>query len=409
MTIGGFDIERTSGREIIIANRGPSPEEDGQPGLGFEVCTGCGFTKESELPVPGEEDEGDEGDSEAVGHAPRCPGRNDATGEVIKSRIWLIAKIRGDVFEIKLPDAAREKSYAGWRMTLAEALKLGIRETMQAGQRDLASFERMREGKPWSIVIYDTMPGGTGYIPKLFENEAHGLKSSAAEVLGRLEGCDCTTSCYRCLRDFWNQRGHQLLNRFEVMSVLRRLAEGEATGGADPENEQLESFLEVEFFKRLREAGLPRPTLQVVREIGGQRITRVDAEYRDPNVSVFLDGRAYHATTIEKIASDLDKRNRLESRGVLVLEFTFGDVLRRFDEVAVAVRRALAGRQDDPGLNPRSLPGLEVAAIDETRKQLVAEVDAQKWLTEEGERESSLASANRLRLSGWRLKREVQR
>ncbi|OFW59091.1 MAG: hypothetical protein A2133_12145 [Actinobacteria bacterium RBG_16_64_13] len=408
MMIGGFEIERTSGLEIIVANRGPSPEEDGQPGLGFEVCTGCGFTKESELPVPGEEDDGDEGEAEVVGHATRCPGRKDPTGEVIKSRIWLIAKIRGDVLEIKLPDAAREKSYAAWRLTLAESLKLGIRETMQAGQRDLASFERMREGKPWSIVIYDTMPGGTGYLPKLFESDAQGLKRAAAEVLSRLEACDCTASCYRCLRDFWNQRGHQLLNRFEVMGVLRRLAEGEATAAADPESEQLESFLEVEFFNRLRGAGLPTPTLQVVREIGGQRITRVDAEYRDPNVSVFLDGRAFHATTVEKIGSDLDKRNRLESRGVLVLEFTFGDVLRRFDEVGEAIRQALAGQQNDPSLDARGLPGLQVTEIDVARKRLVLQVDARRWIEDESERGASLSSANHLRLAGWRLKRETR-
>jgi ATP-dependent helicase YprA (DUF1998 family) len=407
LTLGGFEIERTSGREIIIANRGPSPEEDDQPGLGFEVCTGCGFTKESELPVQGDEDEGDEGEAEAIGHAPRCPGKNDATGEVIKSRIWLIARIRGDVLEIQLPDAAREKSFASWRLTLAEALKLGIRETMQAGQRDLSSFERMREGHPWSIVIYDTMPGGTGYIPKLFEGGAQGLKLAAAHVLGRLESCDCTTSCYRCLRDFWNQRGHHLLNRFEILGVLRRLAEGVATEASDAENEQLESFLEVEFFRRLRAARIPTPTLQVVREIGGQRITRVDAEYRDPDVSVFLDGRQFHSTSIEKIASDFDKRNRLEARGVLVLEFTFADVLQRFDSIAETLKRALAGHQNGGSFDPKELPGGQAVEIDEARRRATLRVDGQKWLASEAERAASLAGANRLRLAGWRLKRVI--
>jgi ATP-dependent helicase YprA (DUF1998 family) len=410
IALGGLRIERTSGREMIIANRGPRPD-DGPSGHGFEVCSSCGYTKESELPVPGEDGD-EEGNADAaaegVGHAPRCPGRNDATGAVVKSRIWLIARIRGDVLEIELPEGARERTYEAWRATLAEALKLGIRETMQAGQRDLASFERMREGKPWSIVIYDTMPGGTGYIPKLFANGAEGLKIAAGDALRRLEGCDCSKSCYRCLRDFWNQRGHDRLNRFEVIGVLRRLAEGEATAAQDPDNEALESFLEVEFFNRLRKAGLPTPTLQVTRELSGQRITRVDAEYRDPDVSIYLDGRAVHAASLEKIADDLDKRNRLEVKGTLVLEFTFEDVLQRFDRVAEIVRLALAGGQDGPALDPRTLPGLKVLKVDESERRLVAEVDGQKWLTTEPERAASLASANRLRLAGWRLRRQLQ-
>lgn len=90
----------------------------------------------------------------------------------------------------------------------------------------------------------------------------------------------------------------------------------------------------------MQNAGLPTPSLQVVREIGGQRITRVDAEYRDPDVSIFLDGRAFHAATLEQVASDLEKRNRLEAKDVLVLEFTFADVIQRFNEVAETLRLA---------------------------------------------------------------------
>jgi hypothetical protein len=406
LTIGGLKIERTSGREIIVANRGLRASDGSLP-QGFEICTGCGSAHEAQAPAA--EDDQPEDDTEVAprGHSPRCPGIKDSKGEVVKSGIWLTARVRGDALEIELPEAARAASFAPWRATLAEALKLGIRESMQAGQRDLASFERRRNDEPWSIVIYDTMPGGTGYLPKLFADGAEGLKEAAAEALRRLESCDCTGSCHRCLRDFWNQRLHGLLNRFEVMATLRRLAEGKAIESADPENEKLESFLEIEFFERLSKAKLPAPTLQVVRELGKRPIIRVDAVYRDPNISIFLDGRAFHAQVREKIESDLETRNRLEAAGELVLEFTFDDVINHFDEVAETIQQALSGRSGDGQVDPKALEGLNVADVDQTRREIGITIDAEAWLSDAASWRTSLASANRLRLAGWRLSRTL--
>ena len=41
------------------------------------------------------------------GHAPRCPGIKDASGDVLRSGVWLSAAIRGEALEIELPAAAR--------------------------------------------------------------------------------------------------------------------------------------------------------------------------------------------------------------------------------------------------------------------------------------------------------------
>lgn len=404
--IGGLTFERSGGREITVANRGPRSKGEEERSQGFDVCTGCGYASESKE----HEDDVDEEATETTGHAPRCPGQKDASGEVTKAGVWLTARIKGDALEILLPEATREAAFESWRVTLGEALEIGIRETMQAGPRDLGVFERQRSGNPWSVVIYDTMPGGTGYIPKLFADGGEGLKLASAEALRRLEECDCSASCHKCLREFWNQRIHHLLNRFEVLAVLRRIAEGHATRSPDPENEQLESFLEVEFFNRLKAAGLPTPTLQVVRDLGSGIITRVDAEYRDPDISIFLDGRAYHTQSLEKIADDLERRNRLEERGVLVLEFTFHDVMARFDDVMDSVRRALREERGDEMLQAdlAALSGLKLVG-EADASSMLAEfgVDGTSWRKSEEARAASLHSANRLRLAGWRIKRIV--
>jgi hypothetical protein len=254
-------------------------------------------------------------------------------------------------------------------------------------------------------VIYDVMPGGTGYIPKLFANGGAGLKAAATEALVRLEGCDCADGCHRCLWDFWNQRHHHLLDRFTVIGVLRRITDAPALFDEELDNERLESFLEREFFERLEIAGLPLPTLQVNRYVGSRLITRVDAEYRNPDISIFLDGRAYHSQSEEKIRDDLERRNQLEARGVCVLEFTFGDVVAHFDDVVSTVSAALDGSSDD--VDPASLPGMAVSHRDDATKQLRVTIPANAWLVSEPARVVSLKNANRLRVAGWRLHREV--
>jgi hypothetical protein len=191
------------------------------------------------------------------------------------------------------------------------------------------------------------------------------------------------------------------------MGTLRRLAGAEAIEGATPEDDRLESFLEMQFFERLRGAGLPPPTLQVVRVIGDRRIIRVDCEYRDPDVSVFLDGREYHTQSREKILDDLEVRNQLEAQHVRVLEFTYRDVMDAFGEVAEQLRVARQGAFKDSDLDLHALPGLAVEDIDPVSRTVVARVNPAAWMKSEAVRVESLRSANRARLAGWKLRRRA--
>jgi ATP-dependent helicase YprA (DUF1998 family) len=402
LTLAGLRMIRSAGRRITVANRGLRDRDTGEA-HGFDLCTGCGLAVESR---PDDEDEGDADVEAFSNHRPGCPGTKDVDGTVIRRNTWLIAEIRGDAVEIELPLAARVEGFAAWRATLAEALTLGVRETMQAGRNDLRWFTKRRDDKPVSLVIYDVMPGGTGYLPKLFADGGAGLKEAAAEVLNRLESCTCADSCHRCLRDFWNQRYHLSLDRFEVIGPLRRIAGAAGLADEELENERLESFLEQEFFERLAAAGLPLPTLQVSRYVGKRLITRVDAEYRDPDISIFLDGRAYHAQDEEKIRDDLYRRNQLEQRGVCVLEFTYADVMRSFDNVLETIRTALDTALYD--VHPEVLPGLKVLHRDDAAKQADVEIPAAAWLAGDAARQQSLQSANQLRVAGWRLHRRIE-
>jgi hypothetical protein len=236
LEMAGYRFEWARGRRITVGNAGRI-EPDGGHAQGFAVCTSCGLG--AEYSPPDDEDDGDG----RTGHRPFCPAAKDPSHAVVKNKVWLTAAMQGDVFELELPIGVRGPTFAAWRASLAESMLLGVRETMQAGRRDLDWFERRRKDEPVSLVFFDTMPGGTGYVPKLFADGAAGLKAAAGEALERLVACTCSGSCHRCLRDFWNQRLHAELDRFAVLTSLKRLAGADAVKGVDPDDERLESFL----------------------------------------------------------------------------------------------------------------------------------------------------------------------
>jgi ATP-dependent helicase YprA (DUF1998 family) len=64
------------------------------------------------------------------------------------------------------------------------------------------------------------MPGGTGYLRKFYDHLPH----IAERALQYLQNDPCTLACYSCLKAFWNQRWHGLLDKRLVFGELKELA-----------------------------------------------------------------------------------------------------------------------------------------------------------------------------------------
>ena len=73
------------------------------------------------------------------------------------------------------------------------------------------------------IFLYDLLPGGAGYTRL--------VKQRLIEVLDEteklLDGCDCETSCYRCLRHYGNNYYHASLDRKLAHVLLKFIKYGE--------------------------------------------------------------------------------------------------------------------------------------------------------------------------------------
>jgi very-short-patch-repair endonuclease len=191
------------------------------------------------------------------------------------------------------------------------------------------------------IVLYETVPGGAGYL----ERAVRELPEIARRMLDVFDGCGCVDSCYACLRSYSNQREHDLLDKRLVIPFLQQLAlavgpEAEVEGPAEVttrrsqemesrwrfEQERLsvdrtESPIEDQLLAAIRSSGLPEPTQQFeIYAPEGWLISRADFAYPDERVLIYCDGWQWHGER-EAWERDLRQSNLLQRQGWLVLRF----------------------------------------------------------------------------------------
>jgi very-short-patch-repair endonuclease len=124
-------------------------------------------------------------------------------------------------------------------------------------------------------------------------------------------------------------RGRTGVSAFE--SILAARSGGEIT----------ESWLERELLRVLRRGGLPLPACQARIGARGAFVARVDFLYPTQRLAIEVTGHQAHSTR-EQRAADARRRNRLQSAGLRVLEFTYEHVVREPNVVTADVTEALA-------------------------------------------------------------------
>jgi len=102
-----------------------------------------------------------------------------------------------------------------------------------------------------------------------------------------------------------------------------------------------ESSLERRFLALIRQAGLPRPSLQRVYRDGTRTLARVDAGFPDGLV-VELAGHGTHATRTQR-QRDAQRHTELTLRGKRVITFTYDDVYGRPEWTTEILRSAGVG------------------------------------------------------------------
>ncbi len=73
------------------------------------------------------------------------------------------------------------------------------------------------------VIIYDDVPGGAGHSRRLAIEGEKILKVVIERAIFLLETCQCSPSCYRCLRNYENQGIHEMLDRIQALNFLKQL------------------------------------------------------------------------------------------------------------------------------------------------------------------------------------------
>lgn len=71
-----------------------------------------------------------------------------------------------------------------------------------------------------SIVLYDAVAGGAGHVRRLVNDNGDKLQEVIKAAIDLTKNCTCSPSCYNCLRNYYNQKYHDILSREEAFMFL---------------------------------------------------------------------------------------------------------------------------------------------------------------------------------------------
>ncbi|WP_437301107.1 DEAD/DEAH box helicase [Sorangium sp. So ce426] len=233
-TVRRWDEVRFDGRIRLLAR----PEtmvvvNKGVGDRGFHVCPACGSAE----PVfgPGFTTPRLVGkDGRAKVHTHPIEEGGQCTGTVA-GPFYMGHQFPTDVLLLRLTlaspmkcavDAPRSGRAGRMALTsLVEALCLAASRILQIDEGELAGNWNPVPGdvtREADLYLYDLLPGGAGYTHQVRRNLG-AILEEARQLLG---GCDCTSSCHRCLRHYNNQTVHGSLDRRLGIALLEYLLEG---------------------------------------------------------------------------------------------------------------------------------------------------------------------------------------
>lgn len=77
----------------------------------------------------------------------------------------------------------------------------------------------------YAIVLYDAVAGGAGHVRRMVTQNGEKFRAIVNKAISITKGCTCNPSCYSCLRNYYNQKIHDKLNRHYAYRFLENYSE----------------------------------------------------------------------------------------------------------------------------------------------------------------------------------------
>jgi DEAD/DEAH box helicase domain-containing protein len=371
----GFEfIERVVFRDVNFGEPtkpGDSYAVAGQqkPRPGFKLCKHCGQVQRPPR--------NDKERAKVQLHSFDCSQRESEDPETLADCLYLYREFASEALRILVPFTRSGVDEVSVQSFMA-ALQIGLKRRF-GGKVDhlrLVTQEvKDNDGGPSRhyVLLYDSVPGGTGYLHELLADGAKTLAALLRLALDHVRGCSCNADpekdgCYRCVYQYRLGKAMELVSRDRARSILDQLVTNldhleKVSSISDIfVNPNFDSELEAKFIESLRriggKGGLPfvRLVQDVVQgksgyllEVGEQRYwvePQVELNHSDgiqvackPDfvlwpaqgrsvrrpIAVFCDGWAYHQ---EIAQADAAKRNALVASGKFwIWSVTWEDVM----------------------------------------------------------------------------------
>ncbi|WP_164914335.1 DEAD/DEAH box helicase [Aminipila luticellarii] len=126
-------------------------------------------------------------------------------------------------FTIPLLDSIDVTSYSR-ALSFMYAFLEGVSNALGIERNDIDGILELNlEEHSYDILLYDNVPGGAGHVKRLMNKAAiiNSLRSAHNKVSQQC--CDENTSCYNCLRNYYNQAHHSRLRRIYAKEVIEKI------------------------------------------------------------------------------------------------------------------------------------------------------------------------------------------
>ncbi len=222
----GFEyLSRVSLRDINFGSASEDATEfyvagDKKKKTGFKVCADCGYVQKL--------------NSFEEKHDISCKYRNGIGETKFEECLYLYRQLESDAIRILLPVS----NYGNGQITeasLSAALQLGMKQYFKGNVDHIKGTiykepEDAGESYRHYLVIYDSVPGGTGALKELMQNAGNLLKL-LRKALDHINQCECNLEdkdgCYKCVYAYRDRGKMRAISRDHARNLLTTILDHE--------------------------------------------------------------------------------------------------------------------------------------------------------------------------------------
>lgn len=175
----------------------------------FFVCPHCGY---AESTTENKDDASFNSHQRTLERVHTTPWGKKCEVKLIKNKLCHVFKTDVVRLVFATPQAGRQDVMLSVMYALLEALSAVLdieRNDIKGCLHKIIYDNRLI----YSIVLYDAVAGGAGHVRRLVTEDGAKFRQVVDKAIAITEGCNCSPSCYSCLRNYYNQKIHDKLNR----------------------------------------------------------------------------------------------------------------------------------------------------------------------------------------------------